>query len=126
MYLTNPSVIGTLIVDSPLGPQGYWADEAQYLLFVFIIIVLITGLLFAAQTLRSESSEIKLKGRLLMLAFICFAIGGFFDTIFSILLDIPIEVLMPIARTIMIASSILFYFGYTLPGWLKRLFLKEA
>ncbi|MHA1149404.1 MAG: hypothetical protein ACTSR8_14300 [Promethearchaeota archaeon] len=81
-----------------------------------LIIMLITGVLFGRESLKSDHPEIKLKGRFLIIAFILFTFGAAIDAIF------PIGFI--VSRIILIASSICFYNGFILPEWIKKLFLK--
>jgi hypothetical protein len=71
---------------------------------------LISGILIARQSIRSEKPEIKLKGKFLLIAFILFVIGAFADAV--LLLTV---ITLPIIRIILISSSVLFYFGFILP-----------
>lgn len=89
------------------------------LLSIFLVSFLILGFLFAFETFKSSSPEIKLKGRFLILAYICFSFGAAVD----MLLTNP--VLDFLDRLILTISAIIFYWGFTLPKWIKTLFLKE-
>ena len=100
--------------------------DVNYLSFVLIylfsvmVIILITGLLFAKESLKSDNKEIRLKGKLIALAFISFIIGGILDGV----LEFNIITLL-ICRSIVISSGFEFYFGLLLPEWLKKLFIKN-
>ena len=91
----------------------------MYLLSV-LILALITGVLFARKSLRSEKPEIKLRGKFLLAAFISFVIGGILDTIIT-----ANFVALLITRIILISSSIEFYYGFILPEWMKKRFLRQ-
>lgn len=112
----NPILIGQVI--SPI--------DADYTLlftlyeFFLVIYMLITGILFGMASLREDNPEIRLKGKLLIMAFVSFFIGA----ILEILSEISI-VIMIIARLILISSSIEFYGGFMLPDWMKKLFKKN-
>jgi len=86
-----------------------------------IVIILITGTLFARESIRSDNPEIKLKGKLLRLAFILFCIGGALD---AGLPQSPIT--LPITRIVIMLSAFFFYGGFLLPDWMKKMFLKEG
>ena len=89
-----------------------------YLLFN-IIIVLVTGLIFSRESIKSDNSEIKLKGKFLLLAFISFIIGALLDTI------IPFTAIsVVITRLILTISSLLFYLGFILPDFVKKALIK--
>lgn len=85
-----------------------------------ILMILVTGHLFARESLRTGKPEIMLKGKLLYAAFICFCIGALLDS------AIPLNVItLPVTRIVLISSAIFFYGGFILPDWMKKLFLKE-
>lgn len=115
-----------LLIDHTLIGEVTSPVDAEYEFFVtayqlfLVVMVLITGLLFARQSLKSASPEIRLKGKLLFVAFISFVLGS----VLEILSDISIIILI-VARLILISSSIEFYGGFILPKWMERLFLKE-
>jgi hypothetical protein len=113
---TKPSILGELI--SPVDME-YNLFLRIYLLSV-LILALITGVLFARKSLRSEKPEIKLKGKFLLAAFISFVIGGILDTIIT-----ANFVALLITRIILISSSIEFYYGFILPEWMKKRFLRQ-
>lgn len=104
-------------------------------LVLFVIILLITGILFARNSLKSSDSDVKLKGKFLLAAFISFCIGAGLDAvtglIFSDLLGFPlnspiISLFVVIIRSILISSALEFYAGFILPPFVKRLFQKET
>jgi len=81
-----------------------------------MLIVLITGILFFRVSVRSEKAEIKLKGRLILLGFIMFLIGGFIPYIIFNIISLVI------ARIFLVFSSVMLYMGFLLPNWVKSLF----
>jgi len=88
-------------------------------LVVFIAVFFITGVKFALETMKIDDPETKLKGKLLLIAFPSFCIGGFLDA------AIPTTALtLIIFRLILISSSIEFYGAFILPNWMKKAFLK--
>ncbi|MFX1498434.1 MAG: hypothetical protein ACFFBH_12985 [Promethearchaeota archaeon] len=112
----NPTLIGQ--VTSPV--------DAEYDLFItiyqffLVIYMLFTGIQFGRESLKDEDPVIKLKGKLLIAAFISFVAGA----ILEILSGISIAIMI-IARIILISSSIEFYGGFMLPDWMKKLFLRR-
>ncbi len=86
---------------------------------ILLVIIIITGTIFARQSLKSEDHLLNLKGRFLLLAFYSFFIGSVLD-IFST----ENILLLIIARIILITSSIEFYCGFLLPRWMQELFKK--
>ena len=71
------------------------------------------GIGFSIESIRSEDRLVKIKGILILIALILFAMGGFLDststTFFLNFID----------RIILVASVIIFYFGFIMPDWLK-------
>ncbi len=116
LLFINYDLIG--IVTSPVDAE-YELFITIYQLFL-VILVLVTGLLFSRESLKSEIPEIQLKGKLLVAAFISFVTGS----ILEILSGISILILI-LARLILITSSIEFYGGFMLPNWMKKLFLRK-
>lgn len=88
-------------------------------LISLISIVLILGLSLAITSIRAPNKEIKLKGKILFVAFFTFSLGAILDALlYSVLGNI-------IARSIMVISSIIFYIGFILPNWAKQILLKQ-
>ena len=116
LLLIDYDLVG--IVSSPV--------DADYELFVtiyqifLVILVLVSGILFAHESLKSKIPEINLKGKLLLAAFLSFVIGS----ILEILSGISIALLI-IARLLLITSSIEFYGGFILPPWMEKLFVRN-
>lgn len=116
LLLSDPSLIGTI--------HGIVDVEYQSYMMIFLLavvaIILITGIIFARESLKSTNSEVKLKGHLLMAAFILWSVGAILDA------AIPLTILtLIITRAILILSSIAFYGGFILPKWMKNIFLGE-
>jgi len=113
----DPSLIGYL--------KGY--TDVQYDTFIIIyvftilLIAIITGILFARESLKSEDPEIRLKGKFLFLAFLLFFVGSSLDAV------IPLNFLtLPIVRSLEILSALSFYCGFILPKPVKNFFLKRG
>ena len=111
----NPDFIGELnIVD-----VNYKSFIMIFLIF-FLLIIVVTGFLFANLSLKSEDPEVKLKGKLLVIAYITFSVGALLDS------SIPLnEALIIITRLILIVSAFFWYAGFLLPKWLKKYLLKK-
>lgn len=114
--IIDPSLIGTQM--APFYVE--WTDFIVFYLLFSILIFLITGILFARESLKSDKKELRLKGKFLMIAFITFATGTFIDAIGSLT-----EITLVLARTFVIIGAFMFYIGFTLPKFIKELFLKE-
>jgi len=85
-----------------------------------LVVLLITGYLFARTSMKSGDAEIELKGKLLLLAFILYVTGAMLDTL--LFLDLFALILI---RGFELASVIVFYWGFVLPKFMKKLFIKE-
>jgi len=104
-------VIATLEGDFNIN----WSVFSQIYFIINLLIFLITGILFSRESLKSESREIKFKGKLLLIAFVSFTIGTILD------FAVAFTVTYIIARLILLSSSIEFYIGFLLPERIKRL-----
>jgi hypothetical protein len=111
----NVKAIGNFSADSIFDVQ-YNSISMIYLVFI-VLLLLITGSLFARESIRSGDAEIKLKGKFLISAWILWALGAILDS--AIPLFIPT---LLITRIILITSSILFYIGFLLPNFIKKRF----
>ena len=117
VFFVNPLLIGNqksvFVVE--------WAIWIQIYLLFSIILFLVTGFLFARASLKAENPELKLKGKFLIIAFVTFTIGTIIDVIGA---DSPTEITILLARTFVIISSLCFYIGFTLPKFIKDIFIK--
>ncbi|MFO8018957.1 MAG: hypothetical protein R6U96_10000 [Promethearchaeia archaeon] len=96
----------------------YISDYIDYTLIIYVLEALITGLLFSIQSIKSEVQEVKLKGKLLMVAFIFFTIGAMTDALYKK------PILNIYSRLILVISSVIFYMGFAFPKWVKKILLK--
>jgi hypothetical protein len=85
-----------------------------------IITALITGILFAKESFKSEDLKIKWKGKFLLLAFISFSFGAFIEAVFP-----RNPLVLVIVRLILILSSIEYYLGFFLPERLANLLITK-
>ncbi len=109
--IVDPSVHGEI--------QGVVDIEFRGFLRIYLIfsifIVLVVGVLIAINSIKSDTPEIKLRGKFLMAAFISWSFGAIADA------TIPLTVItLPIIRIILITSAIEFYIGFVLPDWIKN------
>ncbi len=112
----DPSQIGELT--GPVNVE-YKSFVLFYILFLIVILEM-TGILFARESLRSEKPENKLKGKLLILAFLTYAVGGLVDAI------LPIHIAtVVIMRLLVLTSTIEFYWGFYLPEWIEKRISKK-
>lgn len=96
----------------------------KYLILIFllsfILIVVISGLLFAQLSLKSDDPEVKLKGKLLIIAYATFTVGAILDS------SIPLkEFTVIFTRLILISSAIFWYGGFLLPKWMRKFLLRQ-
>jgi len=119
---TDVSVIGKIY--SPVDAE-YRGFALLYLISV-LLIFLITGIMFALESLKSENSEIRLKGKFLLIAVISFAVGTGLDGLKPFLFESYLEIVLVITRIILLSCAIEFYLGFNPPHWLKKILLKEV
>jgi len=112
---------------------GVWGEgseiihiDIQYRAFMMVFLLwivatfLITGIIFARNSLQSNVPEVNLKGKFLMIAFLTWCIGAILDS------SIPLNLLtLPITRILLVSSALFFYIGYILPPGIKDLILTE-
>ncbi|TXT64545.1 MAG: conserved membrane protein of unknown function [Promethearchaeota archaeon] len=118
LLVTNLELVGSInpanILDSSHG-----AVERVFV-FITLITFLLSGSYFSIKSMRLDDVQVKWKGLFLFMGWILLTIGA--------LLDALIEGLSPllliITRLILIGSSFLYYFGFFLPGWIKRTLIK--
>lgn len=80
-----------------------------------LLTFLLTGLVFAKETRKSEEKETRLKGTFLMVAFPSLAIGALLDAG----LDLNIAFLTMV-RILLISSAFEFYLGFIMPSFIKN------
>jgi hypothetical protein len=117
-FLIDPNQIGTQMSAFVVE----WAIWIQIYLLLSIALFLVTSFLFARQSLKSENRELRVKGWFLVFAIILYTSAAFIDVIGA---DSPNEFTIFLARTCLILSSIFFYIGFTLPRFIKELFIKS-
>ncbi len=97
-------------------------------LVIIILFMLITGVIFAKKSVKSEVREIRLKGKLLRAAFITFTVAAFLDASLGMIFEDPtaplLSIMVVIVRIMLIFSALEFYGGFLLPRWMKELFTK--
>lgn len=112
----DPDLI--VILSDPVDAE--YQTIIRIFLFIILITIFITGMIFARESLKSKNPEIRLKGKLLLAAFLLFTIGGIFDGL------LPLNIYtLTFARILLISSAIFFYCGFLLPNWVKKIFLKQ-
>jgi len=81
-----------------------------------LLVSTITGNEFAINSLKNEDKLIKWKGRFLILSFNFFAIGALGDGFLPLT---PVTLI--IFRVFMVLSSTLYYLGFILPKWMRKI-----
>ena len=100
--------------------------DAEYRSFVILyligvaILLIITAFLFGRGSFKLDKPEIRLKGWFLLIGFTLLIAGSILD----VFLKLEIITLI-FYRSLLVLSSIAFYFGFFLPKQLKRIFLKN-
>lgn len=113
----DQSAIGTLVGDIDVKYNTVSFVSIYYI--SILVLFLITGILFAKETIMSSNTEIRIKSRFLLLAFIIFPIG--------VILDALVEkslLTIILMRALEIGGTICFYFGFILPHFVERIFVK--
>ena len=99
-----------------------------YLLLV-ILVMFISGLLFAQHSVKSGDRQIRLKGKLLRAAFITFTVAAILDALLGTIFEDPTDpllaVMVVITRILLTISAIEFYGGFILPRWMQAIFTKK-
>jgi len=116
LLFTDVSLIGTRVAPFDVD----WSYFVILYLMFSIIAFTITGLLFAQESLRAKDKEVKLKGYFLLIAFISFAVGTFFEAI-----AVMNPAILVIIRIIVLSAAFEFYIGFTMPNIIKNIFLKD-
>ncbi len=110
LLFTDHSMIG--VQNTPIDTD--WGIFMTIYLILVIIIALITGGLFSYKSMISENPEIKLRGKVILISFIIWALGSIIDTIFEFAL------MRTLAIILLIVASFLWYFAFNLPKFLKK------
>jgi len=115
--ITAPTSLGEL---SGLVDIEYTGWLRYYLLSV-LLILLISGILIAINSSKSDQRDVRFKGYLICLGYVLFVVGSALDT------AIPLNpITLPITRIIVIIGGIVFFLGFLMPDILKQHFLKKT
>lgn len=98
-------------------------------LILIIIIMFVTGIIFAQKSVKSEDRDVRLKGKLLRAAFITFTIAAVLDSLLGTIFEVPTDpllaIMVVITRILLIISALEFYGGFILPKWMHAIFTKK-
>ncbi|MFX1356497.1 MAG: hypothetical protein ACFFA8_04360 [Promethearchaeota archaeon] len=84
---------------------------------VSIITACMTGIHFAIKSIKEKvDKSIVWKGRFLFVAFLCFGVAAIFDAIIEMT-----PLLLLVIRIILATNTFLFYLGFILPKWARKL-----
>ena len=93
----------------------------RYYLLSVLLTLLITGILIARNSSKSDQRDIRFKGYLICLGFVLFVLGSIFDT------ALPLNpISLPIVRIIVIMGGLVFFLGFLMPEKLKQHLLKKS
>ncbi|MFX1443088.1 MAG: hypothetical protein ACFFHV_06710 [Promethearchaeota archaeon] len=87
----------------------------RFTLLFFLITALVTFLIFANASRKSDDPELRLRGKFLIIAFLIYAACAVLDSFF---LFSPVIVVL--VRVLLILSAIFFYLGWILPDVMKN------
>ncbi len=106
------------IINDPTNPMDIdFKGFVLVFLGLSIITACLTGFHFALKSMKTdENPEIRWKGRFLLVAFLLFGISATFDAIIEMG-----PVLLVVMRILLVAANFLFYLGFILPRWSKKL-----
>ncbi|MFX1377686.1 MAG: hypothetical protein ACFFA4_01205 [Promethearchaeota archaeon] len=128
LFFIDLNLIGTI---DPLS-RPFTADFGIFItiyLMIVIIVMLVTGIIFAQKSVKSDDREIRLKGKLLRAAFITFTVGSVFDSLLGAIFEDPtdlfLSIMVVVVRILLILSALEFYGGFLLPRWMKEIFIKN-
>jgi len=127
LLLIDSSLIGIINPSRPFTVD-FGIFITVYLMIV-ILVMLVTGIIFAQKSIKSDDREIRLKGKLLRAAFISFTVAAVFDSLLGAIFEDPtdpfLSVMVVIVRILLIFSALEFYGGFLLPRWMKEIFIKK-
>lgn len=128
MFFIDLDLIGTI---DPIS-RPFTADFGIFItiyLMTVILVLLVTGVIFAQKSVKSEDREIRLKGKLLRGAFITFTVAAVLDSLLGAIFEDPtdplLSILVVVVRILLIFSALEFYGGFLLPRWMKEIFIKN-
>ncbi len=108
---TDPIVLGEVKGNIDFE-VGFWVTIFY---ITILVILLVTGIVFAVASLKFDSPEYKLRGKLLLFAYIFYILGSAIDAL------IPQDFLiLIISRSFQIIGAFLFYLAFHMPNWLKK------
>ena len=127
LFFIDMGLIGIINLDRPFTVD-FGIFITIYLL-VIILVMVVTGVIFAQKSVKADEREVRLKGKLLRAAFLTFAVAAIFDSLLGTIFEDPTDPLLAImvvvVRILLIFSALEFYGGFLLPRWMKEIFMKK-
>jgi len=127
LFFIDMDLIGIINPDRPFTVD-FGIFITIYLL-VIILVMVVTGVIFAQKSVKADEREVKLKGKLLRAAFLTFAVAAILDSLLGTIFEDPTDPLLAImvvaVRILLIFSALEFYGGFLLPRWMKEIFMKK-
>lgn len=127
LFFIDLDLIGIINPDRPFTVD-FEIFITIYLLIVILVMV-VTGVIFAQKSVKSDDREVRLKGKLLRVAFLTFAVAAILDSLLGTIFEDPTDPLLAImvvvVRILLIFSAIEFYGGFLLPRWISQIFTKS-
>jgi hypothetical protein len=127
LFLIDLDLIGVINPSRPFTVD-FGIFITIYLLLIILVMV-VTGVIFAQKSVKSEDREVRVKGKLLRAAFITFAIAAIFDSLLGTIFEDPTDpllaVMVVVVRILLIFSALEFYGGFLLPRWMKEIFIRN-
>jgi hypothetical protein len=118
LLLIDPKILGTVgVVNSDYG-----VIMTLYLMFINVSAAVTCGLM-GRGSLKSKLPQMRLRGKFLIGASICYVLGGLLDV--GLIKYESFRWIIIFSRTILMSGSILFYLGFLLPKFLEKLLIKE-
>lgn len=110
------SMIGTFDNPENITDIDYRSFVLAYLA-ISIGLAVTTGIHFSLLSIKIDDNKaVKAKGKFLLAGFMCFGFSATFDAL------VPMDVLLlVIIRMFLMATTLLFYLGFILPKWAKKL-----
>jgi hypothetical protein len=127
LLITNIDLIGTINLARPFTVD--FSDFIVVYLLLVIVIMLISGIIFAQRSVKSDDKDVSLKGKLLRAAFIIFTIAAILDSLLGAIFADPtdplLSIMVVVTRILLIIAAFAFYGGFILPRWMHAIFSRE-
>ena len=127
LFLIDLDLIGVINPSRPFTVDFGIFITVYFLLIILVMVV--TGVIFAQKSVKSEDREVRVKGKLLRAAFITFAVAAILDSLLGTIFEDPTDpllaVMVVVVRILLIFSAIEFYGGFLLPKWMVQIFIKS-